>query len=700
VKLRRPLSIRAGLLLLGLLSVLPALVLLVLNGMDQRRRLMDEATRDARQSAAAMATLQARITDGTRLLLATLAAMPEVRRLDIPACDALFASLLARNPLYNNIVAIDRQGEIIAAGRPTSRVNLADRLHFRAAMDSGGFSAGEYVVTRSAPTPIFPFSMAFRNDRGEVAGVLVIAIKLASYDDAFDELRLPQGSILGIVDQEGRRLYYRPRADTNPLGRPIRQEVWQVLRQGGREGEFFLPGTDGQNRFFAYQKLALADGAPAYMAFVVGLPESAVLAPARRAFLANMALLAGATGLALAVAWFFGGKVLERGLDRIAETAARIGRGDLAARTDLPHGDAGLGKAARALDATARLLAEHEAAREEALAALGQSRERMAHFAASMADCFWEIDAAGRYTHVSGKVREVLGWEPDALLGRTPFDFLAPGEEAGLRRAFEAAKARREPLGELANWRVAPDGSRRCLLTNGVPFLDAAGRFAGYRGVDKDVTERMEAERSIRESLAEKEILLKEIHHRVKNNLQIISGLLYLQEEQIADPAALVSFRESRTRIASMALVHEELYRSANLSRVRLDDYIRDLLPRIFGPDPQMPRLDVDCRLGPVSVPIEKAVPTGLVVNELLTNAAKHAFQGRQAGSLGISLEETGGTVSITVRDDGPGLPADFAPEKSGTLGMQLVANLARQLGGEIAGRNEGGAAFTLRFPV
>ena len=693
------LSIRGGLVLLALLAVLPALALQVYDGARQRRHLITDATGEALRAAAAMAQVQARITDSTRLLLTTLAAMPEVRRQDRAASGALFASLLHQNPIYANILAFDHQGDSIASGLPYGPVNVADRKHYREALGTGDFAAGEYIVSRTALGPAFPFSLPFRNDQGAVAGVLTAAIRLDSYDAAFDQFHLPPGSVLGITDHQGLRLYYRPKSETNPLGSPIRPAVWQRIAEGPDGDVFLLAGSDGRQRYYAYQKLRLQPDGPVYMTFVVGLSESAVLAPVRAALAENLILLAAAAGLALCVAWFLGGVIIVRRLDRLADTAARIGRGELSARTGVSYGETGIGKVAKSLDAMAELLAGHDAAREQALEALRQSQERVAHIAASMADWIWETDAEDRYVHVSAKVRDALGWEPGALLGKTPFDFLAPGEEAVMRPAYAAAKVRGAPLRDLLNWRVAKDGRLRCMQTNGVAWHDATGRFRGYRGVDKDVTERMEAERALRASLAEKEILLKEIHHRVKNNLQIISGLLYLQQEQVHDPEALESFRESRNRIASMALVHEEIYRSADLSRIRLDTYINDLLPRLFGQPRDEPRLVFDCRLAPVTVPIEQAVPAGLIVNELLTNAYKHAFRDRTDGLLHITLEQTPSAVSIVVADDGPGLPPGFDPERTDTLGMQLVTNLARQLGGEIAACTASGAEFRLVFP-
>jgi PAS domain S-box-containing protein len=686
------------LVLLTLLAVLPALALQVYDAAVRQRHLIDDATQEARRSAGSLVQIQTRITDSTRLLLSTLAVMPQLRQLHIPVCDALFASLLKQNPIYLNMLAISKAGEILVSGLPYGRINLADRKHVKETLVTDAFAAGEYIVSRMADEPTFPFAYPLHDDAGALTGALLASINLTVYDALFDQLKLPEGSMLSIMDQRGVRLHYRPHQESNPIGQPLHPQSWQMIDQGGDTGVFLAPGSDGCKRYYAWAKARLTPQTPPYMVFVIGLPEAAVLDSARKALVQNILLLAGAAGLALAVAWFVGGAGIARRLDRIADTADRIGRGELSARTGLRHGGTGIGKVARTIDAMAELLAQNGTERERALAALRASQERLSHVTVSMADWIWEIDTEDRFTYASSRVRQTLGFAPAELYGKTPYAFMKPDEAERIRPLFEATKARREPIRDIRYWCLTKDGPVRCLLANGVPWHDETGVFQGYRGVSKDITETVRAERAVLESLHEKEILLKEIHHRVKNNLQIISGLLYLQEEHVQDPTALEAFRESRNRIGSMALVHEELYRSTNLSRVCLGDYVRDLLPRLFGNGDSLPRVARQLRLGEARVPIEQAVPSGLIINELLTNAYKHAFAGRESGVLTVTVGENNGRIEIEIRDDGPGPPADFSLEHTTSLGMQLVSNLARQLRGQIVVRNDAGAVFTLCF--
>ena len=235
----------------------------------------------------------------------------------------------------------------------------------------------------------------------------------------------------------------------------------------------------------------------------------------------------------------------------------------------------------------------------------------------------------------------------------------------------------------------------------------AATRAPGAEGrpvarlVLSDITHRKQAEESTCRSLHEKEALLREIHHRVKNNMQVVSSLLRLQFGRIDNPAAKAALQDMEERVRSMALIHEHLYRSADLASVNLADYLGSLCQELFHAlvtPARAIRLELD--LAPVGVVMDQALPCGLLVSELVSNALKHAFPEGRGGDLRVELQRAPGGSGwrLRVADNGVGLPPGLALEHISTLGLRLVSDLARQMGGHLEVHREAGTAFDVDF--
>lgn len=214
----------------------------------------------------------------------------------------------------------------------------------------------------------------------------------------------------------------------------------------------------------------------------------------------------------------------------------------------------------------------------------------------------------------------------------------------------------------------------------------------------QDITAIREAEEELRRSVEQKNVLLKEVHHRVKNNLQIISSLLFLQATQVDDPKARDLFAESQNRILAMSLVHEELYRSRDLASVSMRGLLATLVQRLMDSGGRQAR--VDLRLEEAALPVTKSLPCGMAVNELVTNAIKHGLGAQGDGELAVHFRSAPGGYELLVADNGPGIPpdVDFAAPRS--LGLTLVRSLADQLQGTITYEYAGGARFVLSFPA
>ena len=208
-----------------------------------------------------------------------------------------------------------------------------------------------------------------------------------------------------------------------------------------------------------------------------------------------------------------------------------------------------------------------------------------------------------------------------------------------------------------------------------------------------------EMTRELRRSLGEKEVLLQEVHHRVKNNLQVISSLISLQLHKPENEGARDALEECRGRVFAIALIHEKLYRVADFSRIQFDDYVRDLSQNFLGAaQPQSAMIRLELALQPVLLDVEQAIPCGLILQELLSNVLKHAFPQTRQGTVQVELSEGAEEVTLAVRDDGVGFPASFDHEAAPSLGIKLVHILAEQIGARCQIEAQSGTRAAIRF--
>jgi len=225
-----------------------------------------------------------------------------------------------------------------------------------------------------------------------------------------------------------------------------------------------------------------------------------------------------------------------------------------------------------------------------------------------------------------------------------------------------------------------------------------------------DITEQKKAEDEIRKSLEEKEVLLREIHHRVKNNLQIISSLINLQSNSIDDKRVYGAFKKIQNHIKSIALIHEKLYQSKDISKINFADYIPKLASSLYHSYEISPQIDLEVDVDDILLDINKALPCGLIINELITNSIKHAFKDMKnqkstnelntlkKGKISISFRYTGDMYEMRVSDNGTGYPEGLDIEKTETLELRLVNSLKCQLNSKVELKNMGGAFFRLTF--
>lgn len=220
------------------------------------------------------------------------------------------------------------------------------------------------------------------------------------------------------------------------------------------------------------------------------------------------------------------------------------------------------------------------------------------------------------------------------------------------------------------------------------------------KALEEKEQERHLAEENLKRSLAEKDILLREVHHRVKNNMQIISSILRMQQRLVSDPSLISILNESQNRIRSMALIHEHLYQSKNLANIKFDNYVKNLavnLSRTYADQQGKVKFEYD--IADVEFPIDIGIPCGLILNELISNSFKYAFADRENGVIKIKLAKEGENgYLLALSDDGPGMKEPVNPDNSDSLGMKIVHSLVRQIDGTISYDFGHGTEFIIKF--
>lgn len=322
-------------------------------------------------------------------------------------------------------------------------------------------------------------------------------------------------------------------------------------------------------------------------------------------------------------------------------------------------------------------------------------------------DLIIETDYSGNFLYVSPNHKTILGFEPEELLGRSIFENVHPEDKDKVVAEFSRAVMTQSYGNEIFRYRNKK-GDWMWFETNGRPIQTPSGPVRIILHT-RDITERFESEEEIRRSLREKESLLREIHHRVKNNLQVISSLLSLQSDYVTDGDTLRLFQESQNRIYTIALIHEQLYQSKDLGQIDIRNYIQDLtdnLKSVYGDDGSAVVVEVDSQ--DIAVNIDTAIPCGLIINELFSNSFKHAFKNGSGSSahndngnlisVGFQSNQENGFV-LSVKDNGKGLPSGLDYRNTETLGLQLVATLTDQLKGKMEVERGEGCGIRITFP-
>lgn len=305
----------------------------------------------------------------------------------------------------------------------------------------------------------------------------------------------------------------------------------------------------------------------------------------------------------------------------------------------------------------------------------------------------------GRITFVNDSFCRYYGCRHDDLIGQKFVPAIPEEDRAGIEQSI-LSLGTDHPVVTYEHRVVMPDAQIRWQQWSKRAIFDDTGQVIEFQGVGRDITEQKRAEEKIMQTLHEKEMLLREIHHRVKNNLLVLFTLIGFQQTALSDEKGTRDILETtRQRIQAMGKVHQMLYQTRDLSRIDFSLYIRSMAKELLKTYTMAKKgIKVAFELDQIMLSIEKAVPCGLIMNELFVNACKHAFPDRKAGHIRISLKAKGDIKELRISDDGVGLSGPIEFDDVKTLGLHLVFILTKQLKGDISYRKENGSVFTLIF--
>lgn len=291
----------------------------------------------------------------------------------------------------------------------------------------------------------------------------------------------------------------------------------------------------------------------------------------------------------------------------------------------------------------------------------------------------------------------LLGYQKEELLGKNDYDFFPKEQADFFTDKDKDVLATREILDIKEEFINTPKGTR-ILHTKKLPLLDDQGKPEYLLGISEDITERKASEEKVKTLLEEKELLLKEVHHRIKNNMLTIISLLFLQKESLSDSAAITALDDASSRIQSMLVLYDKLYRSTDFKELSIPTYLPSLIDEIISNFPNHKIIKIEKNIDDFILPSSILFPIGIMVNEILTNAMKYAFVDRTSGLLSITATKKEDVILFSIQDNGVGMPESIHFANSSGFGLQLVQMLAKQIRGKVDIERNQGTKFTLEF--
>jgi PAS domain S-box-containing protein len=485
-------SIRTHLVLLVLCSVLPMMGIIVCSGLEHGRHELAEARERCEQIADHIAREQENMTASARQVLSTLALLPELKRRDAAACNALFGKIVRLNPQFATLNASTPEGVGFAAAFPFPTLPVADRKYHRDVLATRAFAVGEFVVSRVSGVSTLNYACPVWGDGGELAAVVSLGSALRYYQGFLALAHAPEGSTLVITDHAGTILYsslhYGQRA-----GQPDSPALQRQMRAGAAlEGRFTLRDPDGSNRLYIYRSLRLAGQAQPYLYVRVGLPEAQVYREVRAVVTRNLGLLGVAALISLVLAWLLVERRIMRRVRQLVDASRRLAGGDLQATTGIPHDEGELGQLARSFDEMGQALARQEAERVRVVEALQLTQYAVDHVSQAIT---W-IDADGTRLYANEAFCRLTGYPREELIGARFSMVTRPQDRNYWEELWAGVKAQGARLYESTV--VTKSGEER-LVEVVATHINFSGREF-LMGSMRDITTERQAEERLRQA--------------------------------------------------------------------------------------------------------------------------------------------------------------------------------------------------------
>jgi two-component sensor histidine kinase len=560
-------SFRKLLLLIVAIALIPSLAIIIFTGIEYGSVLEQEVRAKAVRQVETLAMVQNTIMETVHHTLSTLALLPAFTEGEKGRQERILRQVLEENPEYVNITVTDTTGIVTVSAKLEPGTDLSERDHIQRAIGGESFTAGEFIIAQINNEAAFPFAVPIKDNEGNIIGVLSAIYRLSTYREFFKSFDLPEESFLGITDRYGIRIFFYPEKSTNPIGKPIKADIWKIIGSGSESGTMVMTGSDGMSRYYAFRRIKTEEGKEPYLNIVIGIPEQSARHPATRILIRNLLLMAVVAIFSMIMAAFIGYVTIGSKLLRMAKTVTDIRNGKLSARTHLEE-DSEIGMVSKAIDGMAEALEERN-------------------------------------------------------------------------------------------------------------------------------DERDRNEKKLSEAIEEREMLLREVHHRVKNNLQLILSIIHLEKENSRDIETFS--RQIEHRIRAMSSIHEMMYQSHSLKAIDMRSFL-ERLSILGGYSYDNVTIKVDAVSCPLS--LERAITISLITNELIINSVKYGKDINGHVNINITFFVEAEKAMLIISDRGLGFSDTFDPHKSTSLGMQLILTLVAQIGGEIDISNSNGAVVTILFPL